>query len=257
MLRKSTILLVVLLASGFGANPSRGDEITFVGDEWPPFNGVPGSDEEGYFLDIVRAVFEPKGHRVTYIIRPWKRAVWEVEAGTYDALLGPFKTEAPGFIFPEEEIGFTTLSFFTRKDSAWTFAGLESLKEVRLGIIQDYEYRPWLQEFRQEHPENFVVLSGEDATYRNLQLLIRGRIDAIPTNENSFRYRAKHAGVLDQIRFAGRDTIGEGKNLYIAFSPKKPTSEIYARLLSEGIRELRRFGRISRILAKYGLKDWK
>ncbi len=257
MLRKSAILLAVLLAFGIGTNQVRAAEISFVGDEWPPFNGVPGGDEEGYLLDIVRGIFEPKGHRVTYIVLPWQRAIREVEAGYYDALLGPFITEAPGFIFPEEEAGYTTLSFFTRIDSTWTFTGFESLEEVRLGIIQDYEYRPWLQEFRKEHPESFVIVSGEDAIYRNLQLLIRGRIDAIPTNEQAFRYRAKLAGVLDQVRFAGRDNIGEGRKFYIAFSPNKPTSENYARLLSEGIREMRRSGRLNKILAKYGLKDWK
>lgn len=257
MLRKTAFLLAVLLAIGIGTNQGRAAEITFVADEWLPFNGVPGSDKEGYFLDIVRAVFEPMGHRVTYIIRPWTRAVREVEKGAYDALLGPFITEAPGFIFPEEEVGFTTLSFFTRIDSTWTFTGLESLEEVRLGIIQDYEYRPWLQEFRKGHPESFVIVSGEDAIYRNLQLLIRGRIDAIPTNEQAFRYRAKRAGVLDLVRFAGHDNIDEGRKIYIAFSPKKPTSEIYARSLSKGIREMRRSGRLNKILAKYGLKDWK
>lgn len=257
MLYKSAIFLAVLFAFGFGASPGRTDEISFVGDEWMPFNGTPGGDAEGYLLDIVRAIFEPKGHRVTYIILPWQRAIREVEAGYYDALLGPFITEAPGFIFPEEEAGYTTLSFFTRIDSTWTFTGLESLKDVRLGIIKDYGYRPWLQKFRRETPENFIVVSGEDAVIRNLRLLIRGRIDAIPTNEYGFRYRAKLAGVLDQVRFAGRDNIGEGRKFYIAFSPKKPTSEIYARSLSEGIREMRRSGRLNKILAKYGLKDWK
>ena len=257
MLSRLISLVAVLLAFGVGANPGRANEISFVGDLWPPFNGVPGSDEEGYFLDIARAVFEPKGHRVTYIVRPWRRAVREVEAGAYDALLGPFMSEAPGFIFPEEEIGFTTLSFFTRNDSTWTFTGLDSLKDVRLGIIQDYDYRRWLQEFRLEHPENLVVVSGEDAIARNLQLLIRGRIDAIPTNEFSFRYRAKAVGVLDQIRFAGHDTIEGGRNLYIAFSPSRTASKVYAEMLSEGIQELRKSGRLAEILATYDLKDWK
>lgn len=255
--RRIAILVAVILALGTQLNPGRADEISFVADEWPPFNGIPGGEPEGYLLDIVRAVFEPKGHRVKYLILPWTRALRGVEDGNYDALLGPFPSEAPGLIFPDEEVGYTTLSFFTRADSVWKFAGLESLADIRLGIIQDYAYRPWLQDFRRKHPENFIVLSGEDAIERNLQLLIRGRIDAIPTNEQSFRYRAKRAGVLEKVRLAGRDTIGEGKKLYIAFSPKRSTSEEYAQMLSAGIRELRRSGRLYEILAQYGLEDWK
>lgn len=252
-----TALLTVALVLGNVINPGRADEISFVGDEWAPFNATPGEDLEGYFLDIARAVFEPKGHRVKYLVLPWTRALRGVEDGTYDALLGPFPSEAPGLIFPDEEVGFTTLSFFTRADSVWNYAGPGSLNGVRLGIVQDYAYRPWLQEYRRIHPESFIVLSGEDAIERNLQLLIRGRIDAIPTNEQSFRYRAKRAGVLEKIRLAGRDATGEGKNLYIAFSPRRSKSKEHARVLSEGIRELRRSGRLDEILARYGLEDWK
>lgn len=248
---------VLLLAFTIAPNRGAADEIAFVGDEWPPFNGVPGSDSEGYLLDIVREIFEPHGHEIVYVVLPWGRAIREVEAGSFDALLGPFPTEAPSLIFPEEEVGYTKLSFFTRADSNWTFTGRDSLKDIRLGVIQDYGYRPWLLAFRKEYPENFIVVSGEDAIFRNLELLIRGRVDAIPSNEHSFRYRAKLAGVLDQIRFAGHDTIGQGREFYIAFTPNNPKSTEYAELLSSGVRKLRRSGRLAEILAKYELRDWK
>lgn len=254
---RPAIILAALVALGISSSPAKADEISFVGDLWPPFNGVSGSNSEGYLLDIAREIFEPQGHHVSYVVLPWARAVREVRAGTYNALLGPFISEAPGLIFPEEEVGYTRLSFFTRADSKWRFTGPESLKNIRMGIIQGYGYRPWLQEYRQRHSENFIVMSGEDAVLRNLQLLIRGRIDAIPTNEYSFRYRAKQAGVLDQIRFAGYDTLGKGQKLYIAFAPNRRGSADYAKLLSTGIRDLRRTGRLAKILKRYEIKDWK
>ena len=45
--------------------------------------------------------------------------------------------------------------------------------------------------------------------------------------------------------------------IYIAFSPKRADSQRYARMLSEGVVQLRRTGRLAVILSKYGLKDWK
>ena len=161
-LHKKIARIVVLLSICFLARTGSvcADEITFVADEWPPYNGVPNSTEEGYFLEIIRAIFEAEGHRVSYIVRPWSRAIREVKAGIYDALLGPFKTEAPGFVFPEQEIGLTALSFFTRKDSSWTFKERDSLMTVRLGIIQDYDYRPWLQEFRRNYPDKLLSFLG-------------------------------------------------------------------------------------------------
>ncbi len=255
MVKKMNFFFLLILLFSFSY--AKADEIVFVGDLWPPFNAEPLSEDEGYLIDIVREIFEGEGHTVKYSVRPWTRAIMEVKAGTFNALLGPFKSEAPGFIFPKEEIGASTLSFYTKADSTWIFNGIDSLKEVRLGVIQDYNYRPWLQEYRTSHPENFVVMPGEKAIETNIKMLLNGRIDVIPTNMNSFLYRAKTGGYLDKIRFAGRDNIGESQKIYIAFSPNHNSSNKYADILSTGLIEMRASGRLQQILAKYGLIDWK
>jgi len=173
MLCRFVALVAVMLAFGIGANPGKAREISIVGDKWAPFNSVPGNDDEGYFLDISRAVFEPREHRVNYIGRPWRRAVRDVEAGTRDALL------------------------------------------------------------------------------------TRGRMDSVPSKEHAFRYWAMIAGVMDQIRFAGRDTTAEGRKLHVAFSPNKQTATTYAALFFQGVGDLRQTGHLALIHDHYGLKEWK
>jgi polar amino acid transport system substrate-binding protein len=45
--------------------------------------------------------------------------------------------------------------------------------------------------------------------------------------------------------------------LYVAFSPHNPNSKVYAEILSKKMIDLRKSGKLAKILAPYGLKDWK
>ena len=96
----------------------------------------------------------------------------------------------------------------------------------------------------------------------NIKKLLKGRIDTIPEDKAVFVNMAHKMGVLDQIEEAGADPIlnkddFESLKIYLAFSPKNPNSKDYAKLLSEGIKEMRSSGELQKILAKYGLNDWK
>ena len=73
--------------------------------------------------------------------------------------------------------------------------------------------------------------------------------------EAAIRWEAQQIGMLQDIRAAGQ---GQEPGLcYIAFSPALPESEQLADILTQGIREFRRTGRLEEILARYGLRDWK
>jgi polar amino acid transport system substrate-binding protein len=251
----AVILFTIFIVSISGVKAEQ--SISVVADNWGPYNAVPLSNREGYFIDILRAIFEPRNIKVIYKIRTWKRSVRDVENGFENALLGPFKSEAPGFVFPKQEVGRTSLVFFTRTSSDWTFRGTNSLRGIKLGIIKGYAYRPWLRKYVHNSPNSAIELSGEDAIARNLQMLIRGRIDAIPSNFQTFMYRAKKLGIEGKVRFAGKDNIGGEKNLYIAFSPKLKISKSLAAMFDEGMVKLRDTGKLDRILSAYGLKDWR
>ena len=252
---KLWIFFAIYLLAVQNANSEQG--ISVVGDEWPPYNAVPNSTTEGYFIDILREIFESKGIEVNYIVKPWNRAVRDVASGQDTALLGPFKSEAPGFVFPKQEVGISSLVFFTTSSSSWNFRGVSSLENIVIGVINGYDYRPWLMQHIQNSPNFVTKLSGENAIERNLKMLILGRIDAIPSNYASFMYRAKLLGVEKDVRFAGKDYNGEAKKLFIAFSPKLEESNYLAATFDAGMIRLRSTGRLDEILNQYGLKDWR
>ncbi|WP_426417128.1 substrate-binding periplasmic protein [Aestuariirhabdus sp. LZHN29] len=231
--------------------------ITFVADEWAPFNGVPNSEMEGYMVDVARAVFEPQGYKVIYRNLPWTRAVAETREGHYNAVIGASRSDAQGFVFPEEELNRNRLSFYVKKDSDWKFTGIDSLNSVRIGVVAGYDYRDWFREFMAKKPSNIATIHGDRPLERNINKLVLGRIDVVVDTAAAIRWSAKQAGMMDEIISAGDDHIGDVAYIYHAFSPHLPTSQTYADILDEGIRTMRANGELHTILQRYGLQDWK
>ncbi|SLM28003.1 ABC transporter, periplasmic domain [Desulfamplus magnetovallimortis] len=249
------VTLVVMIILSTAANAEK---ISLVADEWPPFNGVPNSENEGFIVDVARSVFENNGIEVSYETLAWKRAVEMVREGYNNGLIGASKTDAPDFVFPSEELARNCISFYVRKDTSWRFTDRSDIERVALGVIAGYDYRRWLLDYIQDNQDNFdkvQVITGQNPLQRNIMKLIDGRIDAIVDNEAVIVNVAGKMGVSNQITLAGYGT--EVSYIYIAFSPKLPESKNYADILSKGIDILRASGGFKKILTKYGLTDWK
>ena len=83
-----------------------------------------------------------------------------------------------------------------------------------------------------------------------------GCFDAFLTEMNTTRYYGTKIGLnLDEITEIGGSLSATAH--YIGFSPENPKSEEYARILDQGMRELRASGELEKILQKYGMSDWK
>ncbi len=246
------VALTAFLSASFYA-----DTIKLAADEWMPFNGD-GKTETGYMIDIAKIVFEKAGYTLSYEVTPWARAIEETRGGNYDAIIGAYKSDAPDFIFPENEQGFGGNTFFVKKGSKWKFNGIKSLEGIKIGVIQDYAYSDDLDKYiklNQKDKTKIDFSFGTKPAENNIKKLIAGQVDAIVDDMNVVKFAANKLNVFDLIELAG--SAGEPDNMYIAFSPKNPKSKDYAAILSKGISELRKSGELKKILAKYGLKDWK
>ena len=106
------------------------------------------------------------------------------------------------------------------------------------------------------------MIRAEEPLVLNIRKLLKGRIDVIPEDKSVFIETANGMGVLEKIESAGIDPINSKEGLdearlYMAFSPKNPKSKEYAKLISAGIEQMRLSGELGKILAKYGLTDWR
>lgn len=252
---RTSILLLLLLSI---ASPCAAATITLVADAWPPYNNAVNDPQKGYIVEIAEHIFNHHGHTVTYKILPWKVAVEETRKGTYDGLIGADTEDGAGFIFPQEEVGSYQVAFFVKKDTPWRFTSTRSLEQIKLGVAEGYGYSAWLFDYIQANKKDFnrvQAVSGEHPLRANIRKLIAGQIDATTATTSTMYYTAKQLGVSEQIQFAGSG--GQGRNVYLVFSPAHEKSREYAQLFDEGLRELRSKGLLAEILSRYGLTDWK
>lgn len=261
LLAALVVLLVLVKAPGQDAGA---DTLTLVSPDWCPLvceSGRPGvlAKEPGAVVEIVRAIFEEKGHRIVYSAPPWSRAIFATRKGSYTGILAAMKNDAPDFIYPEEEIGLNRMCFYVKAANPWRYQGVESLTTVVLGVIQDYAYDngevdDYIKKSRAAANSQVQTVASKTGLEQNFNNLEIDRITVILDECRVVDWYLRNNNLTGTYQQAG--CLAEVK-MYVAFSPALEQSARYAALFSQGIRALRRSGRLQAILAKYGLKDWK
>jgi polar amino acid transport system substrate-binding protein len=253
------VLATLMVVVSQTAIPASAENIQLRADLWCPYNCEPGAEREGYMVDVARRIFERAGHTVEYHALNWARSIQMAKEGRIHGIIGAGKDEVPDFVFPEMELGVIRNTFFVRKGETWRYSGTASLRSRRLGVILGYGYGPHLDDFIERHRKTNMVqlVAGNDALRNNINKLLAGRIDTVLEDNAVFRHVSRDMGVADRIEEAGDDrTYGSINNLYIAFSPNRPNASHFAKILSEGLADMRRTGELAEILAHYGLEDW-
>lgn len=246
-------------ASTSTAAPEReSNVITVVGDNWCPYNCSPDSEHPGYIIEVATEIFKKAGYKLEYQAVPWSRSVSGVKDGIYDSAVGAAKGDIPEAIFPEEALGLIQNSMFVLKGAQWKFTGIDSLKNIRLGVIGDYFYSDEVNAYLEANPNNPNVdmMRGDNAVERSITKLLENKIDVYLEDPNVVYYTAAQMGV-DREKFDIAGELNKPDEIYIAFSPKNPKSAEWARILSDGVKEFRQNGRLAEILKWYGVKDWK
>jgi len=254
-----SVLAACATLLGLAAPAALADTIRLRADAYCPTNCAPDAARPGYAVEIAREVFEAAGHRVEYDLLAWERAIADTRAGLYDGVIGAGPGEVPGFVLGVQPIGVWQLGVAVRRgddlklDPAAPFAGRV------VGAVEGYGYgEQWLEDYIAEHghdPERVQLLSGPTALASNLKKLVSGRVDCVPDSTGVLSYHAHELGLDDRLEVV--PALSERSDVFIALSPANPRSAQWAALLDQGIAELRASGRLARILAAYGLEDWR
>ncbi|WP_147820818.1 substrate-binding periplasmic protein [Salidesulfovibrio onnuriiensis] len=246
--------LVFLCSAPAGA---RAESITLSADEWCPYNCGVTDPLKGYVLDIAREIYGKEGIDLRYVTTSWEDALHKTRAGVYEGAIGVAKSEAPDFVFPDQEVGRSGNVFFTTVESSWTFTGFDSLAGRRLGVSRDYFYGETMMQYLEKAVEGVDVIYalGAQPLRENLERLVDGQIDMILSDANVLLFTARDMGLAGKIRSAG--SVGEPDPVYVAFSPNLPRARVYARMLDDGMAKLRSTGKLREILQQYGLEDWR
>lgn len=231
--RFSFVLIWFLFAAD---SAFAGDQtLTLVGDSWCPFNCSDQPEDRGILVERAAAALAEEGYGVNYIEVPWTRSIIGVREGEYDAIVGTGPSETPDFNFPPEPLAIAHHSFYTLPSRAWKYQGLESLKDVRIGVIQDYSYGGLYEDYikkHQDNPNRVVTLSGDRVLPRLIHMLSLGRIDALIEAERVLNYHFVSTGQDNTLRHAG---LAYQEGLYVAFSPALDNGQELAAALDRGM----------------------
>lgn len=250
-----TTAVTATLSSASNSTPSSADSrtITIAADPWCPHNCRAGARHEGYMIDIAREAFALALLEVEYSNVSWARALELADDGYIDAVVGAFTRPEDGFVYPQEAIGYARTALYTNPESDWTYDGIDSLTDHTLVAINGYSYSPALDDYiakNQHDPERVWILSGPEPLTRAIEMLAHDRSDVLPEDLDVMRWTLERLGKTDSLRVVGRL---QRVPVFIAFSEANPQSEELATLFSEGVRKLRRSGRLDEILDRYGV----
>lgn len=225
-----------------------------TGDAWCPFNCAAKSEKMGYMVDVAKIIFERKGHNIDYQVNSWVKSIENVRGGKATALVATTKFDAPDFIYPSKSMGSNKDCFYVRSKDKWSFSDVDDLKNRKLGIALGYAYSSKLTSFINLNPKLTVASHGSEPLSMNLKNLDAGVVDTIVENPFVFNYMVQEEKNREKYEEAG---CTEDNDLFIAFSPKNPRSKEFAKILTDGIEELRKDGTLDKIISKYSLKDWR
>jgi polar amino acid transport system substrate-binding protein len=245
----------IIFVGLFHINSAQSEDLYLQSDFWCPYTCDPkDQNHQGYIIDIAREVFEQKGITVHYAIVPWARSLVMTQHNSQFASPGSAQDEGEGLIIPEVKIGVSENSYIVKKIRNLDIQSIEDLTDKRLGVVKGYQYWPELDDYINSAVSGVHLLHGSDPLEKGLRMLESDHLDVIVDDSNVVRSTAKRLNFQDDIKFISPNQ--KGVDLYISFSPKDGVGEKYAKILSDGILNLRKSGQLQNILAKYNLKDW-
>lgn len=251
--------MLIPLMSAVIANAGPKD-IRMGADLFCPFNCEPGG-EEGFFVEVMKEVLQAKGYSVKYEVIPWIRATKEVANGKLDILIGAMPTEnggwdPPGIIYTDENIGLVEWVYAGAPDKKWAYAAPNDLQGKTWGWVKAYEdsftgpMGVALQKIAND--SKLVELSsGDYATEINLKKFIGGRVNVVVEDRSVLNYLIEKNKLKDKIMIFGN--VSEPKKFFAGISPVRSDSSDLKKIIDQGIRELKKTGRLAAIFAKYGV----
>lgn len=249
--------LVALLAAA-PASAAGPQTLSLVADTWCPVSCATTDKLPGYAVEITREIYTAAGYRVQYLTEPWARAVVDVREGRHQVLIGVSSDESPDeLLFPREPVAINVNAFFVRKADPWQYRGIESLAKAIVGVANDYVFGEPFDSYSATHRANarrIHVLVAEDPVTQGIALLRMKRIDSYLDDRTVVRWTTGAGRLPADLREAGELSRFP---LYVAFPRKDARAAQWAKTFDDGIRQMRASGALKRLLARYGVSDWK
>ncbi len=249
-MKKLFILCFFTLAFGFicisSGVAAEVKEMTIVCEEW---EGYTNKDGTGAYWEVVKAIFEPSGIKVTTKVVPWKRAEHMVKTQQADAIAGDYyykEMDGKDYMYPKWHLSVEddiTALYKTGMIEDWENLGVKALSGKKIAWIRGYGFdQSLLKDVAVEKKELSDLGNG-------IKMLNAGRIDVIMDYKTTIVPAAKAGGVdLSNLTFS---LVQRGNKLFVVFANTNK-AQVLIKIFDERMGQLAQSGEIEAIYKKWG-----
>ncbi|QGY39098.1 transporter substrate-binding domain-containing protein [Pseudodesulfovibrio cashew] len=243
------LLRYFFLAALFAVLPLRAATaedatLPIVFEDYPPYEYVEDGEVKGINLDLIREAFRRMGVTPYFEPRPWKRAIYQLQAGEILALSSGFKTpEREKFALFPAPLAMETNVIACRAGLNANVHSLEDIRDLRVGVVSAYVYG-----------DPFDSMTGlnkveAQSSEHLLRMLLENRVDVAVGNKAVFRYLALKLNREKDIRIA---YVLGSQPLYVMFSKiRGPKTAELAKRFGNVMKGMVKDGTFDRILKRY------
>jgi polar amino acid transport system substrate-binding protein len=221
--RDSAIRAMTILT--FLAGTAQAAELRLVSLSYPPYVFLDSGKPSGMAVDIAAEIFRRAGQEIKIEVMPWARALDEVKSGAADAIFPIAKNaEREAFLdYPTNVFVSQTIALYAKKDAAVSFSGdLAALAAAKIGIVNQMSYGGKVDAVIKSGTLTNLDRSNDSNT--NMQKLIGGRFELMPSNRAVAAFIAKKNGMTQEIKELSPEI--ESIATYIAFAKARSGSKV-------------------------------
>ncbi|MCD4736177.1 MAG: transporter substrate-binding domain-containing protein [Bacteroidales bacterium] len=243
---KNTIIMILFIFSSVLAH-AEDKTISICSFEWPPHHGTILKDE-GYTADLIKAIFEPQGYKITKTFLPWKRAqVWAAEGIECDAITEIYLNKERleifwyGAPYSVHEVYLIAL----KSNPIKSYNILRDLKGLKFGYNSGGSLS---KEFDSADYITKIETKGYEI---GIKMLLAKRFDFYVSARSVALYEAKKLGQFEKIHAIGKPL--QRQLVYMAFSKANPKNIEKMRDYNRGLFLIQENGEYSKIMKKHRL----
>ncbi len=248
------ICLILYISEGSGAS-----ETLIINDvDWPPYFISEEADQlKGIGKEILELCLTEAGYHFKFKHLPIKRTHNYMKTGKIDLCVYSYKKEREIFIlYGKEPIFSSQYRFLVKANSDIRIQSLKDIDTLLFGHLNGLTYTPELLQIIEEKEKKRTVNHSNSLESIILQLTANPkRIDITANSMETFLWKAKQMNVLEKVKVLNFDI--KTKNYYITISQKSKSihdKKNFMKQIDQSIRQMKKDGRYSGILLKYGIK---
>jgi hypothetical protein len=218
-------------------------------------NSAEGSGN-GYALDILSEIAAKYDSTIKFQILPKTRLARGLEKSDTDILLLPNTPIIKyGFAATKLPVVYYSMGVLRRKHFPFKFTGLDSLKNVKWGVVSGEKWRGKYQTYINENTGTSVIeVFGSSAYDRVSELVARKRIDVVINVFHMLDRKRKNSRYAEEITVDRTNVFGNSVPIHAAFK-NNDFGKLWAGRFDSGLRDLRKSGRLREIFSKYDVGD--